>query len=116
MSQLATMSERPSHHAGALHGKIVLPEHGAYDVSRRAWNLAVDQRPAAIVFPETTDDVVSAVLFAAQHGQRIAPQGTGHNADPLGPLDDTILLKTERMRKIAIEPVSRTARVEAGAV
>ncbi|MBV9944459.1 MAG: FAD-dependent oxidoreductase, partial [Solirubrobacterales bacterium] len=116
MSHLATITQRPSHYAAALHGKIVLPEHGAYDVSRRAWNLAVDQRPAAIVFAETTEDVVSAILFAAQHGQRIAPQGTGHNADPLGPLEDTILLKTERMREITIEPVTRTARVEAGAV
>ncbi|MBV8953533.1 MAG: FAD-binding oxidoreductase, partial [Solirubrobacterales bacterium] len=116
MSHLTTITQRPSRHAAALHGKIVLPEHGAYEVSRRAWNLAVDQRPAAIVFPETTQDVVSAVLFAAQHGQRIAPQGTGHNADPLGGLEDTILLKTERMREIAIDPVGRTARVQAGAV
>ena len=114
MSQLATLTQRPSQHAAALHGKIILPEHGAYEGARRAWNLTIDQRPAAIVFPESAQDVVSAVLFAAQHGQRIAPQGTGHNAGPLGSLGDTILLKTERMRGIEIDPAARTARVEAG--
>jgi hypothetical protein len=116
MSNLATLTQRPSHRAAALHGKIVLPEHGNYDEARRAWNLAVDQRPAAIVFPESAHDVVNAVLFAAQHGQRIAAQGTGHNADPLGSLEDTILLKAERMRDIEIDPRNRTARVAAGAL
>ena len=114
MSHLATLTQRPSHHAAALHGKIILPEHGVYDDARRAWNLAIDQRPAAVVLPESAQDVVSAVLFAVQHGQRIAAQGTGHNAGPLGSLEDTILLKTERMRGVTIDAAMRTARVEAG--
>jgi FAD/FMN-containing dehydrogenase len=66
------------------------------------------------VLPESAQDVISAVLFAAQHGQRIAAQGTGHNAGPLGSLEDTILLKTERMRGVTIDAATRTARVEAG--
>jgi hypothetical protein len=60
--------------------------------------------------------VAAAVRFAADHGQQIAAQGTGHNAMPLGPLDDTILLKTERMRDVQIDPQARTARAEAGVV
>ena len=44
----------------------------------------------------------------------MAPQGTGHGATPLPPLDETILLKTERMRGVSIDPEERTARVEAG--
>jgi FAD/FMN-containing dehydrogenase len=55
-------------------------------------------------------------VLARQRGLRIAPQGTGHNASPLGPLEDTILLKTERMRGVHIDPEQRLARVEAGAV
>ena len=98
----------------ALAGKIVIPEHARFDEARRAWNLAIDQRLAAVVFAESPQDVAAAVLFAREFDQRIAAQGTGHNAGPLGPLDDTILLKTERMRGIEIDPVNRTARVEAG--
>ena len=104
----------PSPLTSALAGKIVIPEHASFDEARRAWNLAIDQRPVAVVFPESPQDVAAAVLFAREFDQRIAAQGTGHNAGPLGPLEDTILLKTERMRGIEIDPVNRVARVEAG--
>ena len=106
-------SNRP---AAALDGNIVTPAHPHFDEARRAWNLTVDQRPAAVVFPETGRDVADAVLFAREHDLRVAAQGTGHNAGPLGQLDDTILLKTERMRAVMIDVEARIARVEAGAV
>jgi hypothetical protein len=34
-----------------------MPEHAHFDEARRAWNLAIDQRPAAVVFPEAPQDV-----------------------------------------------------------
>src|SRR5215472_10830576 len=95
-----TPAPLPSRFAAALDGLIVLPEHGRYDQARQAWNLAVDQRPAAVVFPESADDVASAVLFAREHGLRVAAQGTGHSAVTLGPLEDTILVRTDRMREV----------------
>jgi FAD/FMN-containing dehydrogenase len=104
----------PSRLASALHGKVVIPEQARFDEARRAWNLAIDQHPSAVVFPESAQDVAAAILFAREFGQQIAAQGTGHNAGPLGSLEDTILLKTERMRGLMIDPISRTARVEAG--
>jgi FAD/FMN-containing dehydrogenase len=104
----------PSSLASVLAGKIVIPEHGRFDQARRGWNLAIDQRPAAVVFPESAHDVAAAVLFAREHGQRIAAQGTGHNAAPLGSLKDTMLLKTERMREVRVDPQQQIARVEAG--
>ena len=58
--------------------KIVLPADVSWDEARRAWNLAVDQRPAAVALPETADDVIAVVRFARSHGLRVAPQGTGH--------------------------------------
>jgi UDP-N-acetylenolpyruvoylglucosamine reductase len=97
-----------------LQGELVLPDDDTWDEARRAWNLAVDQRPVAVALPETPDDVVAIVDFAREHGYRVAPQGTGHNAGPLGWLDETILLKTSRMRSVEIDPESRRARVQAG--
>ena len=47
---------------------------------------------------------------------RIAPQGTGHGAEPLEPLEGAMLVKTSRMRQVGIDPVTRTARAEAGAL
>jgi FAD binding domain len=98
----------------ALGGKIVLPEHETWDEARRAWNLAVDQRPAGVVFPESAADVVAVVELAHAFGLRVAAQGTGHNAGPLGHLDDTLLVKTERLRGIEVDPETRIARVGAG--
>ena len=89
-------------------------EHG-YDHARQAWNLFADQQPAAVVFAESAADVARAVKFAAAQGMRIAPQGTGHGSPSLEPLEDAILLKTARMRRVEIDPATRTARAEAGA-
>lgn len=97
-----------------LDGEIVTPIDASWDEARQAWNLAVDQRPAAVVYAESADDVVATVNFARDHGLRVAPQGTGHNAGPLGPLADTVLLKTSRMRCVEIDAENERARVEAG--
>jgi hypothetical protein len=44
----------------------------------------------------------------------VAVQGTGHGAAALGPLDDTILVKTDRLRAAEIDPLRRIARLESG--
>ena len=102
----------------ALEGEVVAPSDGAaaWDDARQAWNLAVDQRPAAVALPRSAADVVAIVRFAREQGLRVAPQGTGHGAAALGDLEDTILLKTSLLRGVAIDPERRIARVEAGAI
>ncbi len=97
-----------------LMGDVVAPGDVDWDAARQAWNLAVDQQPAAVALPESAEDVVEIVRFARRRGLRVAPQGTGHNASPLGPLDGTILVRTERMRGVSIDPDAQVARVEAG--
>ena len=97
-----------------IDGRIAVPSDPDWDQARLAWNLATDQRPEAVVFAESAADVAATVGFAAANGLKVAAQGTGHGAGPLPPLDGTILLKTERMRGIAVDPEERTARVEAG--
>ena len=116
---MSTLPISPYPFAGplpGLAGQLVLPGDHDYDQARQAWNLAVDQRPAAIIRPESAADVAAVVSYAADRGLRVAAQGTGHNAGPLGSLADTMLLRTDRMRGIQIDPVARTARAEAGAV
>jgi FAD/FMN-containing dehydrogenase len=93
---------------------IVLPHDPNWNEARRAWNLAVEQRPAAVALPESPADVAAVVRWARARGLRVAPQGTGHNARPLGSLAHTVLLKTERMRRVGIDARTRHARIEAG--
>ena len=97
-----------------LVGDVVVPGDLGWDEARQAWNLAVDQQPAAVALPDTAADVAAIVDFARAHGLRVAPQGTGHNAPPLGLMADTILVKTHRMRGVEVHPEARTVRVEAG--
>jgi hypothetical protein len=100
----------------AIGGPVFVPGEAGYDHARQAWNLAVDTRPAVVVAAESAADVAQAVRYARAHGIRIAPQGTGHGAGPLEPLDGAMLLRTTRMRKVDIDPAARTARAEAGAL
>jgi hypothetical protein len=116
MSAHQTRLSSPSRLTSALAGKVAIPEDVGFDEARRGFNLAIDQRPAAVAFPESPQEVAAVVLVARALGLQVAAQRTGHNAGPLGPLEDTILLKTERMRAVSIDPARRTARVQAGVV
>jgi FAD/FMN-containing dehydrogenase len=97
-------------------GLLVSPSDPNWDEARMAWNLTVDQRPAAVALPETADDIVAAVRYAIANGLKVAAQGTGHNAAPLGDLSGVLLIKTHRMRGVQIDADARVARVEAGAL
>jgi FAD/FMN-containing dehydrogenase len=100
----------------AVTGGVFAVGDVGYDEARQAWNLAADERPAVVVMAESAVDVAQAVRFARAHGIRIAPQGTGHGAEPLEPLQGAMLLRTSRMRGVRIDPAARTARADAGAV
>lgn len=95
---------------------LIAPGDPRYDLARQAWNLTVDQRPAAVALPRSADDVVAVVRAAADAGHQVAVQGTGHNAGPLGPLDDVVLLRTTGMTGVTVDAERRTARVAAGTV
>jgi hypothetical protein len=95
-------------------GAVVLPGDDGYDAARSGFNLGLDQRPAAVVYPADAGEVAAVVRCARAAGLRIAPQSTGHNAGPLGDLGDTLLLKTSGLRGLEIDPVRRIARVGAG--
>ena len=60
--------------------------------ARMPWNVAVDQRPAAVAVPRNAAEVAAVVRAAAEAGLRVAPQSTGHNAGPLAArgLDDVV--------------------------
>jgi len=99
-----------------LGGPINAPGDAGYDDARAAWNLIADQRPVFVAEPLSAADVVAVVAFAREHGLRVAPQGTGHNAQARAGVDESILLNMRRMRGVEIDFENRSARVEAGAL
>src|SRR3954454_6685141 len=101
----------------ALNAGIVhLPGDEGYDAARVPWNVAVDQRPAAVVYPTNPREVSQVVVAAARAGLRVAPQSTGHNAAPLAAhgLEDVVVVRTSGMTGVTVDPDARIARVEGG--
>ncbi len=97
-----------------ISGDVVTPADGAaYDAARAAWNASVRQRPAVIVVPASSSEVAEAVRFARAAGLRVAVQPTGHGV--ARPADDALLVLTHRLQAVHVDPVARTATVQAGA-
>jgi FAD/FMN-containing dehydrogenase len=99
-------------------GSVQLPGDPGYDAARDPWNVAVDQRPAAVAEPRDADETAAVVRAATAVGLRVAPQSTGHNAGPLAAqgLDDVVIVRTGRMDQVAVDTERRTARVGGGAI
>ena len=100
----------------AIDGQLYTPADGGYDAARMPWNVAVDQRPAAVALPTSARDVSEIVRFAVAAGLRVCAQSTGHSAAPLGDLSDAILVRTTAMSDVRIDPERRRATVGSGAV
>ncbi len=103
---------------GLLDGRVHLPGDPGYDTARLPWNVAVDQRPAAVAFPRSAAEVAAVVRAAAANGLRVAPQSTGHNAGPLAArgLDDVVVVRTSEMATAVADPTRGVVRVEGGAI
>ncbi len=95
-------------------GAIALPGDDGYDAARQIFNLALDQRPAAVAFPSDADQVAEIVRWARDRGLRVSGQSTGHNAGPLGSLEQTVLIRTSGLGGVEIDPVGETCRAGAG--
>jgi FAD/FMN-containing dehydrogenase len=95
-----------------LRGALLHPGDEGYDEARAAWNLNAHQRPALVVVAEGAADVLAAVRFARDEGLGVGVMATGHGVGT--PADGGLLINTSRMRGVRIDPVLRTARVEAG--
>ena len=98
-----------------LDGRVVGPEDPRWSEARRAWNLAVDQRPAVVAEPQSAQDVVSLVQVAREHGLRVAAQGTGHSAAPRASLERSVLADMSGMNAVTIDADRRRAQLQAGA-
>lgn len=64
----------------SIRGRVATAADSDWDDARQAWNLAADQRPAAVAFVEGADDVSAVLRFAAERGMKVTAQGTGHGA------------------------------------
>jgi FAD/FMN-containing dehydrogenase len=96
-------------------GAVVEPGRDGWDAATQAFNLTVRQEPTLVALPADEQDVIKIVEFARAQGMQVAAQRTGHNAEPLGALDDVVLVKTDAMQGVEIDVERRIARIRSGA-
>jgi hypothetical protein len=98
----------------AVRGEVVARGDVAYDQARRVWNGMIDRRPGAVVYCAGSDDVVAAVKFARSRSLLIAVRSGGHNIGGASVCDRGLVIDLSRMKQIEVDPITRTARAQAG--
>ena len=98
-----------------MRGEILRPDDEGYDTARSVWNGMVDRRPALIVQPTGTADVVAAVNFARDSELEIAVHGGGHNVAGYAVSDGGLMLDLSAMNGVSVDREARTVRVAGGA-
>ncbi len=100
--------------ASNLRGEVILPGNPAYEAERKVWNGIFDRHPAAIVRCVDAEDVRTAVNFARSQAMTISVRSGGHSLAGHGTNDRGLVIDLSDMKRIAIDPVRRTARLEPG--
>jgi hypothetical protein len=96
-------------------GRLVLPGDPSYENARRVfyWNAATERRPVVIVQCASEGDVLRAVEFARRHSLEVAARAGGHSHLGWG-CSNGLVIDLSGMKRIAIDPLRRTVRADAG--
>ncbi len=97
-------------------GRPVRPGEQEYDASRAVWNGMIDRRPALIAYCASRQDVIEAVAFARRTGILTSVRSGGHNIAGASLCDGGLVIDLSRMNGVTVDPASRTARAEGGAL
>ncbi len=98
-----------------LDGQVLTATSAEYNEARKVVNLTVDRRPLAIVRAAHAGDVAEAVKFAVRHALPLAVRSGGHSIARHSMIDDALVVDLSRMKRVVVDPTTRTARVQAGA-
>ena len=101
--------------AASIRGELLKPGDSRYS-EKPVYNAMHDRRPALIVRCTGTADVVDAIKFARQHSLLLAVRGGGHSVAGHSTCDNGIVIDLTRMRGVEVDPESRIARVQGGAL
>jgi FAD/FMN-containing dehydrogenase len=103
-------------HIPGFVGDVVTPGHDRYEELRRVWNAMHDRCPALIARCTRVADVVAALGYARTHDLVIAVRGGGHSLPGLSVCDDGIVIDLALMYEITVDPGTRRAVVQGGAL
>ncbi|MFD6420512.1 FAD-binding oxidoreductase [Streptomyces sp. NPDC060198] len=98
--------------AGSVRGPVLAAGDDGYDEERVRYQTFRPHAPSVVIGAVDEEDVRLAVEFGAAHGLPVGVQATGHG--PALPAHGGVLISTRRMSGVRIDPVSRTALLDAG--
>ena len=98
-----------------LDGRLLTAASPEYDEARKVMNVTVDRRPLAIVRAASAQDVAEAVAYAREHALPLAVRSGGHSVAQHSMIDDALIVDLSSMKRVVVDPETRTARVQAGA-
>lgn len=93
-------------------GAVIVPDDGEYAAECAVFNLTQRLEPAFVVAAASAADVRAAVRFAGARGLPVAVKSGAHQV--IQPAHGAVLITTDRMNRVDIDPLTRTARVAAG--
>lgn len=96
--------------------EVIRPGEAGYDVARQLWNAANDLSPAIIVRCTSAENIQAAVLEAVRSGLEIAVRGGGHSFPGYSCVNDGLMIDLSRMNGVVVDPTTRRARVQGGAL
>src|SRR5579862_1915071 len=102
--------------ARSIAGEVVLPRDRSYAELRRVANRAINRHPRIIVRCATRNDVRLAIEFARDKDLLTAVRSGGHSFAGHGVCDGGLVIDLSPMKRVEIDPVRKTVRIEPGIV
>ncbi|MCM6778432.1 FAD-binding oxidoreductase [Nocardia sp. CDC159] len=93
----------------------VRPGDEAYEETRLGWNLLYQRRPAEILLPTTTEEVVACIRNVTHRKVPFRVRSGGHDYDGESSVDDGVVIDLRRLNNIAIDDDVARVRVGPGA-
>lgn len=97
-------------------GTVLRQEDEGYDEARIIWNAMIAKKPGMIAFCTGVADVITAVNFARENNMLTAVRSGGHNVSGTSMCDDGMIIDLSRMNAVWVDPKSKTAKVQGGAL
>jgi hypothetical protein len=100
----------------SLRGPLLREGDPGYEDSRKLWNGMIDRKPALVVRPTGTADVVECVNFARAHHLLLSVKGGGHNIAGTAIAEGGLTLDMSRLRGVLVDAKARTVQVQSGCI
>lgn len=99
-----------------IRGQVISPTEPDYNKARTIWNAMINKKPGVIVRCSGVADVITSVNIARDSNLQLAVHGAGHNIAGNSVCDGGIMIDLSQMNSVRIDPKSKKAFVEPGAI